>query len=54
MFGKQARLPIDVLHGTTEDSYQSQGENTRLLETRLSSAFEIVREHVLSMTETIL
>ena len=46
MFGRQARLPIDVLYGTTQDSYQSQGEYARLLETRLSSAFEIVREHV--------
>ena len=46
MFGRQARLPIDVLYGTTQDSYQSQGEYARLLETQLSSAFEIVREHV--------
>ena len=46
MFGRQARLPTDVLYGTTQDSYQSQGEYARLLETRLSSAFEIVREYV--------
>ena len=46
MFGRQARLPIDVLYGTTQDSYQSHGEYASLLETRLSSAFEIVREHV--------
>ena len=46
MFGRQARLPIDVLYGTREESYQCQGEYARLLQTRLNSAYDIVREHV--------
>ena len=47
MFGRQARLPIDVdvLHGTREESLQSQGEYARPMQLRLSSAFDIVREH---------
>jgi len=35
MFGRQARLPIDVLYGTREDSHQSQAEYAKLLKTRL-------------------
>jgi len=46
MFGRQARLPIDVLYGTREDSYQSHGNYAKLLECRLTNAFDIVREHV--------
>ena len=34
MFGRQARLPIDFLYGTREESLQSQGEYARLLQLR--------------------
>ena len=43
MFRRQARLPIDILY---EDSYQSKGEYATIMQSRLSSAFEKVREHV--------
>ena len=46
MFGRQARLPIDVLYGTREELYPFCAEYARLLQTRLSSAFAIVRQHI--------
>ena len=43
---EQARLPIDVLYETREDSYYSHGNYAKLLECRVPNAFDIVREHV--------
>jgi len=49
MFRRQARLPIDVLYGTREELYPSHGKYARLLQTRLSSAFGIVRQHIVTI-----
>ena len=45
MFGRQARLPVDIMYGTSTQQSSSPGEHARLLQYRLQSAFQLLREH---------
>ena len=45
MFGRQAHLPVDIMYGTSTQQLSSPGKHTRLLQYRLQSAFELVKEH---------
>ena len=47
MFGRQARLPVDIMYGTGEhDEAQSPCEYATTLKQRLTSAFTLVRERL--------
>ena len=45
MFGREIRLPIDVMFGKTPDPVQEHTEYATELRARLENAFELVREH---------
>ena len=45
MFGREVRLPIDVMFGKTPDPVQEHTEYARELRARLENAFGLVREH---------
>ena len=45
MFGREVRLPIDVMFGNTPDPVQEHTEYAIDLRSRLEKAFESVREH---------
>ena len=45
MFGRQTRLPVDIMYGTSTQQPSSPGEHARLLQCQLQSAFELVKEH---------
>ena len=45
MFGRQARLPVDIMYGTSTQQSSSPGEHARLLQYWLQSAFQLVKEH---------
>ena len=46
MFGRQARLPVDIMYRPIEQPLQSYGEYARLLQNRLQKAFDLVKQHV--------
>ena len=46
MFGRQARLPVDVMYRPIEQPLQSYGEYAKLLQHRLQRAFDLVKQHV--------
>ena len=46
MFGRQARLPVDIMYSTREQVPKPHGEYARDLQVRLQSAFDLVRENV--------
>ena len=45
MFGREIRLPVDVMFGKTPDPVQEHTAYARELRARLENAFELVREH---------
>ena len=45
MFGCQACLPVDIKYGTSTRQSSSPGEHARLLQYRLQSALQLVKEH---------
>ena len=45
MFGREIRLPIDVMFGRTPDPVQEHTEYAKELRFRLEKAFELVRKH---------
>jgi len=47
MFGFQARLPVDVIYGTTDTSEQSVTDYARILRRRMETAFTLARQHSL-------
>ena len=48
MFGRQARLPVDLIHGTGPKAMENQsvGEYVASLKSRISAAFDLVRRNV--------
>ena len=48
MFGRQARLPIDLIYGTDPQVVENQsvGEYAASLKSRVSAAFDLVRRNV--------
>ena len=44
MFGRQARLPVDVMYGSTPTDSQSPSEYAVSLKKQLTSAYETVRQ----------
>ena len=46
MFGRQARLPMDIMYRPIEQPLQSYGEYAHLLQNRLQKAFDLVNQHV--------
>ena len=46
MFGRQVRLPVDIMYRPIEQQSQSYGEYAKLLQDRLQTAFDLVRTHV--------
>ena len=46
MFGRQARLPVDIMYRPIDQHAQSYGEYATLLQNRLQAAFDLVKEHV--------
>ena len=45
MFGREIRLPIDVMFGKTPDPVQEHTEYARELRAHLENAYRLVREH---------
>ena len=45
-FGRQARLPVDVMYRPIEQPLQSYKEYVKLLQHRLQRAFDLVKQHV--------
>ena len=46
MYGRQARIPIDLIYSTPEPSDQSQGEYARNLRQSLEKAYSTARERL--------
>ena len=46
MFGREARLPVDIMYRPIEQQDQSYGEYARLLQTRLHTAFDLVKKNI--------
>ena len=46
MFGRQARLPLDVLYGTYESAIHSPSEHATTLHKQLAEAFALVRSRL--------
>ena len=51
MFGRQAKLPVDLVHGSTPTEPQPQHEYARQLQKILQGAFQAARENVGTATE---
>ena len=47
MFGRQARLPADVIYGTANTAEQSVTDYARTLRRKMENAFILAREHSL-------
>ena len=49
MFGRQAKLPVDIIYGTSRNEPQPNTtvacEYAKLLRKRMTEAFELVRVH---------
>ena len=45
MFGREIRLPIDMMFGKTPDPVQEHTEYARELRARLENAYRLVKEH---------
>ena len=45
MFGRQARLPLDVMYGTPGPTVQSPSEHASALKQQMTAAFTLVRRH---------
>ena len=44
MFGRQVRIPVDLMYGTAEPESASYGEYTTKLQQSLSKAYTLARE----------
>ena len=51
MFGRQAKLPVDLVHGSTPTEPQPQHEYARQLQKILQGAFQAARENMGTATE---
>ena len=51
MFGRQAKLPVDLVYGSTPTESQPQHEYARQLEKILQGAFQVARENMGTATE---
>ena len=51
MFGRQARIPVDLMYGTAEPESASYGEYTTKLQQSLSKAYTLARESLARQAE---
>jgi len=45
MFGHQAKLPLDVMYGTSKPAVQSPSDHASALKKQMTAAFALVRHH---------
>ena len=53
MFGRQARIPVDLMYGTAEPESASYGEYTTKLQQSLSKAYALAHESLAKKQERL-